>query len=181
MHKLKLTILAGLTGSTLLVSAAHGWNGPSGSGDYGPVATRTKGGFTFTMGFNGHARTHYRTNRQLLIPRGVNFRFDSAELTPESTKVLDVVASNLRNQSHATLEIGGHASAEGDALYNHDLSARRSRAVRNYLVRKGVSAERLTTNGYGESRPLVNNHTENSRSLNRRVELTPVSMIASRR
>jgi len=183
MQKLKLLLLAGLMGSVLLASTAWGWGGPVGNGSYGPVDARSNGGFTFNMGFGGRVRSHQQINRQPMQPiilRGVNFRFDSAELTPGSTHILDIVAGNLRNRVTSTLEVDGYASAEGDALYNLDLSIRRARTVRRYLIKQGVPADRLTFRGYGITRPVADNSTESGRSLNRRVELTPLAVIASR-
>jgi hypothetical protein len=104
-----------LAGSVLMATTAHRWNGPFGHGDYGPDDARTKGGFAFAMGFRGYTRTHYRMSRQPPIPRGVNFRFDSPGLTLDPSRILDIAAGNLRNQADTGLEIGGHASAEGDA------------------------------------------------------------------
>ena len=131
------------------------------------------GGFGFNMSFNGRTRVNANNVPGPVILRGVNFRFDSAKLTPESKKNLDTVATTIKKHSGNKLVVGGHASAEGDALYNLDLSTRRARAVRNYLVKQGVTPASLTSAGYGEMHPITYNATEQGRSLNRRVELLP--------
>ncbi len=133
--------------------------------------TATSGGFGFSMGISGHGRGNSAFGNGPLILRGVNFEFDSARLTPDSSVVLDEVAINLRETPELQVEVGGHASAEGDERYNLDLSARRAQAVRKYLIEAGVKEDSISANGYGETRPLVSNENETGRSYNRRVEL----------
>ena len=156
----------------LAATTTHAWDGPN--RQYGAANSNMHGGFGFNMSFNGGQRFNANRAPRPVILRGVNFRFDSAELTPESKKNLDSVAAVLSKHTGNRLEVGGHASAEGDTLYNLDLSTRRALAVRRYLVEKGVTPASLSSTGYGELRPLVNNATEQGRSLNRRVELAPV-------
>ncbi|TAL45200.1 MAG: OmpA family protein [Methylovulum sp.] len=103
--------------------------------------------------------------------KGVNFKYDSAELTPNAMSILDAVAANLINYPQKDdIEVHGHTSSEGSDSYNMRLSQRRSQSVVDYLLLKGVS-NRLTARGYGESQPVADNSTEEGRSLNRRVEL----------
>ena len=155
----------------LAATASHAWDGSNRY--HGAANSNMHGGFGFNMSFNGGQRFNANRAPRPIILRGVNFRFDSAELTPESKRNLDPVAAALRNYRGSKLDVGGHASAEGDTLYNLDLSTRRALAVRRYLVQKGVTPASLSSTGYGEMRPLVNNETEQGRSLNRRVELAP--------
>ena len=68
------------------------------------------------------------------------------------------------------VEVQGHSDARGDAKYNLNLSDRRAAAVREYLVSKGVAADRLLSKGYGESKPVVDEDNESAWSQNRRVE-----------
>jgi outer membrane protein OmpA-like peptidoglycan-associated protein len=109
--------------------------------------------------------------RGTLHLEGVNFAFDSDQLTPESKSILDGVAASLKEWSELRVEVGGHTDARGADAYNEKLSQRRADAVRNYLVGKGIPASRLTAKGYGESVPKADNETEAGRSRNRRVEL----------
>jgi len=169
-------------------SPGYGYNGYYGAG---PIDSAADGGFSFSTSFNGHGHGNgynryaaYQGYPGFLPPpppaapawilHGVNFKFDSDELTPESKQILDSVANTLREHPQQALEVGGHASAEGTGPYNQDLSARRARAVRDYLVDQGVDPELLSFRGYGESRPLASNITEPGRIINRRVELSPV-------
>lgn len=192
------TLLVTLFAALLLPVTAHAWwGGPGHSGYYGagPMHSDATGGFSFNSSFRGRGHgsgynrfAGYRGYPpQLLyrhvpqspswIIRGVNFKYDSAELTPPSMAILDSVAEVVRNRPAEPLEIGGHASAEGDVPYNMALSERRAQTVRAYLVKRGIDPDLLTYRGYGESRPLVTNVTEPGRHINRRVELTPMSMV----
>lgn len=103
--------------------------------------------------------------------KGVQFKYDSAELTPNAKVILDGVAKSLiAYPLKNDLEVQGHTSSEGTDAYNLRLSQKRSQSVANYLKLKGVN-NRLTAHGYGESRPITENATEEGRSRNRRVEL----------
>jgi len=157
----------------LAAMAAQAWDGSN--RQYGAAGSNMQGGFGFNMSFNGGQHFNANNAPRPVILRGVNFRFDSAELTPESKKNLDSVAEVLGKYTGNKLEVGGHASSEGTDMYNLDLSTRRALAVRRYLVQKGVTPASLTSTGYGELRPLTHNMTEQGRSFNRRVELAPAS------
>ena len=103
--------------------------------------------------------------------KGVNFKYNSAELTFEAMAILDTVAENLiAYPDKHDIEVHGHTSSEGSNSYNMKLSQRRSQAVADYLSMKGVT-NRLYARGYGESQPIADNSTEEGRSQNRRVEL----------
>lgn len=102
--------------------------------------------------------------------KGVNFKLDSDELTESAQQTLVPVAELLNSSlSHVRVEIAGHTDALGDADYNQALSARRAYAVKDYLMANGVAAERLVATGYGSSRPVAENDTEDGRAKNRRV------------
>lgn len=104
--------------------------------------------------------------------KGVNFKYNSAELTPTAMAILDGVAEELMNfPEKKDIEVAGHTSTEGTAAYNMKLSQRRSQSVADYLKRRGVT-NTLHPKGYGEEYPLVSpDKTEAERSKNRRVEL----------
>lgn len=103
--------------------------------------------------------------------KGVNFKYDSAELTANAMTILDAVADNLMAYPEKDdIEVRGHTSSEGSNSYNMRLSQRRSQSVVDYLLGKGVT-NRLTARGYGESQPVADNSTEDGRMRNRRVEL----------
>lgn len=107
----------------------------------------------------------------VMVLRGVNFEFDEATLTVNAKTILDGVAEALQKRSDITVELGGHTDGKGSDSYNAKLSDRRAKSVEDYLIAKGIAADRMTTRGYGESMPVATNETDEGRELNRRVEL----------
>lgn len=108
---------------------------------------------------------------QDLVLAGIDFAPNSAELTPEARVLLDRLARALIAQPTARALITGHTDNVGAQDYNLALSQRRAEAVREYLIRAGVEAARLTAEGYGEFQPIADNGTPAGRARNRRVEL----------
>ena len=102
---------------------------------------------------------------------GVNFHHDSARLTDGSMAKLDDAVRILVRHPELVVEIAGHTDSQGAADYNQDLSQRRANAVRDYLIKHGANAARLTAMGYGEAEPVADNGTRDGRAMNRRVEL----------
>jgi OOP family OmpA-OmpF porin len=101
----------------------------------------------------------------------VNFEFDSAKLTADSTASLDDAVQILMRHSEMKVEIAGHTDSIGTEEYNMGLSKRRAQAVADYLIAHGANAANITVKGYGESSPIADNATEAGRAANRRVEL----------
>lgn len=120
------------------------------------------------------AGTHVDTSgcvaKQAISLAGVRFESDSHRLTGEAKEILDGVAVQLAAQADIRAEIGGHTDAQGNDAYNLELSQRRADSVRQYLIGQGVSADRVTAKGYGETQPLESNDSEPGREANRRVE-----------
>jgi len=108
-----------------------------------------------------------------LVAVMVNFDLDSAELDDTDTGKLDALATALVENEEFVVDIAGYACDLGTDAYNEALSQRRANAVRDYLLEKGVGEDRMTVGGYGESNPLVPNDTEEQRSMNRRVSISP--------
>ena len=100
----------------------------------------------------------------------IQFEYNSSVLRTSSYSTLDKVSSDLKANSSANLQLDGHASEEGTTEYNQQLSVDRANAVKTYLVNSGIDAKRIMTRGYGETRPIASNATEEGRILNRRVE-----------
>jgi OOP family OmpA-OmpF porin len=111
-----------------------------------------------------------RDNR-IEIGEKIQFALAKSEILPVSFAILDELAKVIKEHPNVQkLSIEGHASDEGDDKYNLVLSKARAEAVRQYLVAKGVAADRLSSAGFGESKPLVANDSEAGREKNRRVE-----------
>jgi len=99
------------------------------------------------------------------------FDYDSDVIRKESYPVLDDVVEKIKLLGEfKKIIIEGHCSEEGTDEYNMELSKRRALAVKEYLVKKGVDADKLEIQAYGESRPIASNETEEGRAQNRRVE-----------
>ena len=101
----------------------------------------------------------------------VYFDFDRYSLRPEATRVLDEAVAALRGDTTLRVEIEGHTCNIGTAEYNLALGDRRANAVRDYLVSRGIAANRLQTVSYGAERPKYDNAREETRRLNRRAAL----------
>lgn len=108
---------------------------------------------------------------QVVALRDVNFEFGKATLTADSRSVLDGIANSLKGQPTMEIRLEGHTDSVGSDATNLRLSKARAAAVRDYLVSRGVAANRLTSEGFGESRPVSDNGTDEGRAMNRRVEL----------
>ncbi|MCU0356372.1 MAG: OmpA family protein [Cyclobacteriaceae bacterium] len=105
------------------------------------------------------------------------FEYNKSDLLPESqTELNRLVDLMIEERPGMTVEVSGHTDNIGSASFNLALSRRRANSAKAYLVSKGVEAKRITTIGYGLSRPIASNDTEeNGRALNRRVEFRIIS------
>lgn len=101
----------------------------------------------------------------------ISFEFSSATLTPESKPVLDSVIAVLKDHPEGTLTVTGHTDSVGSAEANQAISQGRADAVRNYLIEQGITPDRISATGFGESRPIATNETSEGRKQNRRIEL----------
>ena len=105
------------------------------------------------------------------------FDFDKAVLKPASFPELERVVQLLNDKPAINIEVAGHTDNTGTIPYNQNLSQRRANAVKKFLTSKGIDASRITTVGYGETKPLVSNDDEkDGREINRRVEFKITSM-----
>lgn len=100
------------------------------------------------------------------------FRFASAELDSASSQTLDKLAEAAKSCPGMHIEVGGHASAEGDAELNRQLSLRRAQSVVAYLVHAGVDAAQLEPVGHGATQPVAPNDSVENMARNRRIEFT---------
>lgn len=107
---------------------------------------------------------------QTISFNNIGFELNSAKITASSRPTLDKLADSLNAQTDFNVEIAGHTDSSGSAEYNESLSDKRANSVREYLIEKGVAAERLTSRGYGEVDPVASNETAAGRAMNRRVE-----------
>jgi len=105
---------------------------------------------------------------------GIHFAYDSDVPKPSAKAALEQLRDALASSQALNVVIEGHTDADGADRYNTDLSRRRAEAVVRWLVEQGISADRLTAVGKGESEPVASNETADGRALNRRVEVRRV-------
>ena len=98
----------------------------------------------------------------------IHFDFDKYVLTPQAMMILDDKAAYLREHSGVRVLVEGHADERGSNEYNLALGDRRANSAKNYLVKSGVAASRITTISYGEEQPLCRQQNESCWSRNRR-------------
>jgi outer membrane protein OmpA-like peptidoglycan-associated protein len=106
-----------------------------------------------------------------LVLEGVFFDNNKATLKPESFPVLDKAAIGMKDWGDVKIEVAGYTDSVDSDEHNMKLSQSRAETVRDYLISKGISADRISAKGYGESSPIADNATEEGRAKNRRVEL----------
>ncbi|MBX3256013.1 MAG: OmpA family protein [Chitinophagaceae bacterium] len=109
---------------------------------------------------------------QVVRLNNVFFDFDKSSLRPESFVELDRVVKLLTENPGIEIEMSAHTDSKGSDQYNFTLSDNRARSVMDYILSKGIASSRITSKGYGESKPVATNETDEGRQLNRRVEFT---------
>ena len=103
--------------------------------------------------------------------KNIQFEFNSGILKTEAYPILDKAAAEIKKDPSVKFTLNGNSSAEGTDEHNMTLSLERANAVKTYLVNTGVNIDALTAKGFGETKPIADNKTEEGRALNRRVEI----------
>ena len=103
-----------------------------------------------------------------------HFDFDKSALKPEGKAKLDDLVGKLKAVNLEVVIAIGHTDSIGSKAYNQKLSVRRANSVKQYLVSKGIEANRIYTEGKGETQPIADNKTKDGRAKNRRVEIEVV-------
>jgi OmpA-OmpF porin, OOP family len=106
---------------------------------------------------------------------GIHFETGKAVILPDSETVLSEVAKMLQQNADVKVSIEGHTDNVGSAASNQTLSEKRAQAVASWLTSHGIDAARLKSKGWGASKPVQENSTEEGRAKNRRVELVKIS------
>jgi len=109
---------------------------------------------------------------QVVRLNNVFFDFDKYDLRTESFIELDRVVALLNDNPAIEIEMSAHTDSKGSDEYNFILSDNRAKSVREYIVSKGIAPGRIVSHGYGESKPVAGNDTDDGRQINRRVEFT---------
>ena len=134
---------------------------------------------TVNFGFSATANADARLEsiRERLLGKPLTLYFDTnsdqVSLSAQQRQDFADLAYYLDNVDAANLSVGGHTDDRGDERYNQRLSRNRAEFIANYIVRNaGISADRLSSRGFGEAQPVASNETSEGRSQNRRVEVT---------
>lgn len=108
--------------------------------------------------------------------RNIQFETASYDLQEESYIELDKVVRLLKDNPLLKIELSAHTDDQGTDVFNKRLSERRGEAARNYIIRHGIDAERISAKGYGKTQPLVPNISDENRAINRRVEIKVIEL-----
>ena len=106
----------------------------------------------------------------LLSKTKIRFLTGRATLDSDSTGLLDHLVETALRCPNATIEIAGHTDSDGEDAANQSLSERRAQAVLDYFVKAGLPADRFTAIGYGSTKPVASNDTDDGKAQNRRIE-----------
>jgi OOP family OmpA-OmpF porin len=106
-----------------------------------------------------------------IILDDVLFDFDKSNIKPEAGAILDRLVAFMNENKDKSVNLSGHTDNVGTEAYNQRLSERRVNSVKDYIVKKGVDAGRVSGQGFGESKPIADNKTREGRAKNRRVEI----------
>lgn len=101
----------------------------------------------------------------------INFDTAKADIKPESAAIVDEIVALMRNNTQLNIAIEGHTDNVGTAASNQTLSEARAKSVMAAIVAKGIPAARLSAQGFGQTKPIADNATEEGKARNRRVEL----------
>ncbi|RMH40376.1 MAG: OmpA family protein [Deltaproteobacteria bacterium] len=115
------------------------------------------------------------TKSKIELKQTIYFETGKATIKPVSFGLLDEVAQALKDNPTITVRIEGHTDSRGSRAYNLRLSDARAKAVRDYLIAKGIAPERMVAQGFGEDVPIADNRTAEGRAQNRRVEFVITS------
>ncbi|GAB3032599.1 OmpA family protein [Spirosoma pulveris] len=106
--------------------------------------------------------------------QALQFVQSKTELLPDAQPALEQLLQFMQSQPTAEIELSGHTDNQGDFDQNLLLSKQRVEVIKSYLVKSGIAASRITTRGYGPTRPIASNNSETTRQQNRRVEMIVV-------
>lgn len=109
--------------------------------------------------------------KKKIVLRGVNFDFDKYNIRPDAVPILEQACKTLKEEPSINVSADGYTDSIGTDAYNQKLSERRANAVRDWLIKCGIPASRLSARGFGETNPVASNATAEGRAQNRRTEL----------
>lgn len=140
-----------------------------------PVPDEPNQNIKLTLRYKRHDRRQPKPNASAadeprFVLKGVRFDTGKATIRRESYPRLDEVVEYMTHKKSARIRVSGHTDNVGDPKTNKALSEKRAEAVRQYLISKGIDGGRIEAVGYGDTRPIASNDTEEGRQKNRRIE-----------
>lgn len=160
------------TESTLLGAAAGAAVGAAAGGGIGHMMDKQEAEMRAALEASEAAAVRREGDLLAITLKGdVTFDFNSVTVRPGLYNEIDRIAQIMVKYPQTQILVAGHTDSVGSESYNQRLSERRAGAVKNLLVQRGVDTYRVTTIGYGESRPVATNDEAAGRQLNRRVEI----------
>ena len=112
-----------------------------------------------------------RPVERTIILDDVLFDFDKSNIKPDAARILDRLVAFMSENKDKKAALAGHTDSVGTEAYNQRLSERRVNSVKDYVVKKGVEDNRISGQGFGETKPIADNRTAEGRAKNRRVEI----------
>ncbi|MDP2486495.1 OmpA family protein [Pseudoalteromonas marina] len=110
-------------------------------------------------------------NLRLVMPSNITFATDQSYISTGFNDTLNAIAKVMNMYEKTYLSVEGHTDSTGQDSYNMNLSRERAQSVKAYLANQDIMAARISTSGFGETRPIATNDTANGRAQNRRVEI----------
>ena len=110
-------------------------------------------------------------NLRLVMPSNITFATDQSYIATGFNDTLNAIAKVMNKYEKTYLSVEGHTDSTGQDSYNMNLSRERAQSVKAYLANQDIMAARISTSGFGETRPIATNDTANGRAQNRRVEI----------
>src|ERR1051326_7795855 len=105
-----------------------------------------------------------------IVTHGINFDIDKATIKPESMGTLNMIVQVMKDNPDIKFEVDGHTDNSGTAPHNMALSQQRADAVKDQLTSMGIDASRLSSKGFGDTKPIGDNNSLEGKANNRRVE-----------
>lgn len=109
-----------------------------------------------------------------IIANGIRFDVNKATLKPESMGIINEIAALMKQHPEIKFTVEGHTDSDGDEAFNQTLSERLAQTIVGALTRLGIASDRLSSKGWGESKPLDSNCTPEGKANNRRVEFVKI-------
>ena len=150
----------------IFIGAAIGALAGAAVGDY---MDKQEAAFRDELAGSGVEVVREGNNLRLVMPSNITFATDQSYISSGFHDTLNAIASVMNKYEKTYLSVEGHTDSTGKDSYN--MTEQRAQSVKNYLVNQQIMAARVSTSGFGESRPIATNDTANGRAQNRRVEI----------